>query len=855
MIDRHTERRQIERSLHESGGVLLTGPVGAGKSHLLAWAGQHAVSTGWQVERVLATQSLADVPFGALTHLLPPPRVGFHSNDAQYDLIAHLRTLSPDGHLLLLVDDGPLLDQMSAAVVSQVVTLGHATVVITARSGEPLPVAITELLGADRLSTLAIEPLGFADCVCLAESLAGQRLSTESAQWVWQTTAGNPLFITALVADALERAGTDALPEMAELAGQPMGSSVSDAINVRLARLTNAQRTHLETVAVAGSTSLAALERLDDPAAIASLEDRRLVTIHRSGRRTEVRLAHPLIGEALVATMGFAQRRQRLLAVAGDIERGGMRRAGDALRMAIALDEAGAPIDVDVATKAAETAHERGSPVLAERFARMAFDEAPTVVRGVLVGYAMMYQGRPDMADALLTTLEPMIASDEERTLVANALALNAMHGLVDPQKGQEIVERHLQLVTGPWRYELTGALLGVYMYQGRIRDVVDILDEVMKADDVPLRAQLATLIAGLIPLYLSGRNIEAVAYGRLLLDQFGAYSGGVPTLRVQASMELAEAMAWNGDIAGGQLLTDDLRSEALLSGNHSSLTIITIVRGLIDCIAGEHVAAGKALADLGPLAGSAYAPWIPYIYARLAHAALRNGDQTEGLKSLQLMSGSEHPRLRLHDLAAGRARAELLQLRGDSRSAVLQLRGVRDEAFQVGNVIEALFGSVRLLALTTDADDLAQCGVAAAQLTGAIGSTLCQCFDAIGRDDASAAAEFTQRLIDARHLMFARDAADAIDRRCASSGLAAMHRLRTTLAREMHDSVQPTPVGSPRPQRLTAREQEVADMAADGSSDAAIAAALGLSVRTVNAHVRSIFVKLGITKRSELRR
>ncbi len=51
----------------------------------------------------------------------------------------------------------------------------------------------------------------------------------------------------------------------------------------------------------------------------------------------------------------------------------------------------------------------------------------------------------------------------------------------------------------------------------------------------------------------------------------------------------------------------------------------------------------------------------------------------------------------------------------------------------------------------------------------------------------------------------------------------------------------------------LTPRESEIARLAADGSSNRAIAAALGLSERTVQNHCEAIFIKLGIHSRWQI--
>ena len=51
----------------------------------------------------------------------------------------------------------------------------------------------------------------------------------------------------------------------------------------------------------------------------------------------------------------------------------------------------------------------------------------------------------------------------------------------------------------------------------------------------------------------------------------------------------------------------------------------------------------------------------------------------------------------------------------------------------------------------------------------------------------------------------------------------------------------------------LTARERDIATLAAQGESSKAIAARLFLSVRTVNNHLQSVYSKLGVTGRGQL--
>jgi DNA-binding CsgD family transcriptional regulator len=87
-----------------------------------------------------------------------------------------------------------------------------------------------------------------------------------------------------------------------------------------------------------------------------------------------------------------------------------------------------------------------------------------------------------------------------------------------------------------------------------------------------------------------------------------------------------------------------------------------------------------------------------------------------------------------------------------------------------------------------------------------------------------------------------------------AAHGAAAGLRLAARGRRLLDELAVPAPwTGSPAPPVLTRRETEVARLAAGGRSSRAVAAALHLSVRTVDSHLAHAYRKLGVHTRHQL--
>ncbi len=105
--------------------------------------------------------------------------------------------------------------------------------------------------------------------------------------------------------------------------------------------------------------------------------------------------------------------------------------------------------------------------------------------------------------------------------------------------------------------------------------------------------------------------------------------------------------------------------------------------------------------------------------------------------------------------------------------------------------------------------------------------------------------------MLDAAELLAtaARHAEARGDRRGAQRCIADLEVLR----RQIPGVETPALRTRPTVAALSARELEVATMAADGQRDADIAATLVVSLRTVHAHLRAVYTKLGIAGRTDI--
>ncbi len=431
LVGRDAERRVVERLIAgarvgSSGVLLITGEPGIGKTALVDEAA--TLAAGMRVLRARGTEAEREVPFGGLLQLLRPAigelaRIPAPQRDALAAALALTSGAAGDrfavgaatlsiicryaetAPLALLVDDVHLLDRPSAEALlfaARRLVADPIAFLASARTGEPHPLA-----GAD-LPLLTLTGVDLAAARELVGSRSERVVPAELVERLHRTVAGNPLALLELAGDLehLERT-----PPGAPV---PVPAVLAESFVARVDKLDPDVRTAL-LVAAAEGGDLGVVARACDALGVdvTSLADaERAALVSLDGGRVEFR--HPLVRSAVYAGADPDRRRAAHRAIAAALpEQDADRRAWHVSETVVGTDPAAAA----ALEAAAVRANERGGHAVAatalERAARLTPTGHERARRLVAAGGAAWLAGLAERAVALLDealTLDPPLA-------------------------------------------------------------------------------------------------------------------------------------------------------------------------------------------------------------------------------------------------------------------------------------------------------------------------------------------------------------------------------------------------------------------------------------------------------------
>jgi DNA-binding CsgD family transcriptional regulator len=828
--------------------MALEGKLGVGKTTLLERSEEHATSAGVRVVRVPLHPDAT-----AITGLR--------------------RTLVDDGPILITIDDAQWVHPDAIDIVAQL-TSGAAgrqvAMLVTTRT--PLHGPIARALGP--VTTRCVEPLSAAGtCALIREGHPDAGAAFCAA--AYQLTAGIPLLLVDLVAASVTLEPRDDERAAAVLERLAPGA-IARTVHHQLARCGEAATLLAQALAVLGADGeiglAAALAGLDVGAARAAADELFAAGFVAGGRPLRLRPAP--VAAAILGELAPGRAERFRTAAATELVR-----RGDIEAAAVHLERVDPTGDTRVARVLQSAAARASDPACAAKLLARALREPPADTDRAAVlrdlGRAELALGDPAArvhldAAAVLDPRDPGTRLALARAQLNGGdpdAALATLGGVLD----FDIEDHDVRL-----RLEAELAAIGLMhpLHWRATEGRLDALGAPSRGDG-PGARQLAAIRA--FNAYRRAQPVELVRSYALaalvnrepdtdLLDGLAPLTMVTTALMACDELELARRLVHAGQHRAARL------------GNRVGASVMAWYAARIAYAAGDlHAADAGVISFHDP----AHAPWVlPVANAQRALTCVALGEDERAAKALAEVND---------EAVLGQLAYEcILRARGTVLFAAGAAAGAA-EAFEAGRDVMARYGIVNpagchfggsgalALARTGDLERAREVAIdewETAQAFGAPGTVgralwVVASLDGDG-DSLAEAAELlaeagawgaraaalvdlgdhlieTGRFAEARPVLY--DALDLADRDGAEP---LARRARTALHRA---GARPRRARLRGSHALTAAERRSAVLAADGLSNADIAAALFLSVKTVEGHLRRAYRKLGITERAELAR
>ncbi len=758
--------------------------------------------------------------------------------------------------VVLGVDDAHLLDELSATLVHQLVTRREARVVLTVRSGEPAPDAVTSLWKDGHLQRLELQPLSMNMTASLLEEALGGLVAAGAARELWAITRGNPLYLQQLVQGELESGRLDRAGDVWRWSGQPrLSSGLAELMQARIGRLSDAERDVVEVLAFGEPLGVAVLTGLTSIEAVERVEARGLIETYPDGRRLQARLGHPLYGELQRARCGHLRGRRLRGRIATALAATGARRAEDSLRRATLAVDSDLEPDAELLIRAAQRAAELCDAGLSQRLARAAVAAGGGVPARLALCDALLGMEPLEAVLAELTGVAPLARNDHERTRVAAHQVVTLFWGLRRHGEAERVLAAALDQVVDPGcRQVLAGLQSAVDAVLCRPVRAAATAREVLAsrppADPIALTYACWGLVTAAGGLGRMDGLADAVAQVDAAPQHFEVGFYRVPAIGGGWTRALRLA---------GRLADADREAQALLGryrdargapGPMSGVVdgLVALDRGLVRTAEGTFRDTGEVLRGMHPA------------WAYIAALGLTTALGMAGDGAAARAAAAEAEALR-HDSLVFREPDRLLALAWVSAAegAVGQARTLARQAAELAATQTQ--PAVEVFALHTavcfgDHTVANRLTELAGQVDGPRAHAAAGHAAALADDDADGLRAASTQLENIGALLLAADAAahaaTAYTRqgRRGSAQTAAIRAHR--LAAACEGARTPALAAVDAPQVLTDREREIVTLAAAGVTNRAIADRLVISVRTVENHLYRASAKLGTTDRRE---
>lgn len=834
-----------------AGGIVLSGSAGVGKTRVareaVACCGPRTAHRHW----IVGTASARSVPLGAFADV---------ASDFGPDPLRRVREVidgligdARPGEVIVGVDDAHLLDDLSAFTVHQLVTRRLATVVLTIRSGEAPPDAITAIWKEQHLERLELQPLSLAEITGLVEHVVGGTVDSYSAQRLWQYTQGNALYLRHLLDNEVSAGRMTQRSDVWLWDGEPeLSPTLADLLEARIAQVPRSVRDVLDALAVAEPMETQVLEAITDPDAVAEAESLGLISVDPHVRPASVRLAHPLLGE--VRRRGALQMRRWRGRIVTELARVGSTDPRHLVRRAVLTMESDLAPDPELVLSATSAAMQLGDLKLAEVLAQRAVAAGGGQPARIMQAMAITWQERGTDAEAILAELAGE-TSGPTRAQIAVLRAMNFALSLGDAASAETELDEAVPADDEAAR-AIAGALRAIIdLVRGR-SSAVDRASTILAStptNDIVQMLSIWVLVSGLGDLGRIDEIESAVEAGYQLAE------GSAEASHLRLPLAAVQVIAYR--LAGAYASLDamiarigrDTIDVPFQQGWHS------LFAGLSAMSRGDLPAAQRSLQEAiahlendggGPMMKAFARSWL----AAVAGMAGRADDARRELAAIERSPGDVE--VGAWDIERVIAEAWACAAEGATSQSISLLRGVAANEAERGRAA----WEVLLLQTATQFGDHTT-GTRLAELADRVqGPRVCAAAAhaaALAAGNGDALGEASHRYEAFGDLVAAADAAAQAVVAHQRAGLrgAALTASATVerLAAECHGAQTPALRAATTPQPFTARQSEIISLAAQGLSNKEVAERLTMSTRSVEGHLFRASQRVGANSREQL--
>ncbi|MFD9669994.1 AAA family ATPase [Rhodococcus sp. NPDC059968] len=622
-------------------GIVIAGAAGVGKSRLARKAIAQVHPGRWVLRWARATTSARALPLGAFTEWTDGGTAD--TMCVVRGVIDHLSAHPAGARTVIGVDDAHLLDDLSAFVMLQLVQRRLAPVVVTVRTGEPVPDAVTALWKDGHLQRIELQPLSEQETGDLVATVLGGSLDPMATRRLWNVTRGNALYLRHLVEQEAASGRLAPSPVAPGLSagvwvweGPPTVSPrLADLIGAQLDALPHAVGTVLDFLAVGEPLPEQMLADLTDPEAVEQAHSIGLITVDRGGRHP-VRLAHPLYGEARRAQATPL----RLRRLQGDIAEalGAMNDSDvrDLIRRAVLILESGLSAEPVLLTEAATASLALFDAELAVRLCNAAISNGAGYDARITLSLALTELSRGEESEQVLARLLAEPLADEQVVDVACRRLGNLLWALDRPDEAESVLLEAGETTAPHVHGALAAGRAIVHAYNGRPLDALEATQSALDAPDLPEISGIWALGSLLIALGDTGTTSK-MAPVAARADDLMTGSPRVSIVRLPFSEFHTRSLRLAGYVNEATAVTTRIYDETA-DGPGWAQGFPSILLGQADLAAGHLNAARRRLEQRFTSVGIPIG-YIPTIwYCALAQTQSMSGDGASATETLRAL-------------------------------------------------------------------------------------------------------------------------------------------------------------------------------------------------------------------------